>query len=162
MGVILPPRIEFTVHDKPPKKTSKESVWSKNSKQTELVVKLREKAFEECQNKGLSECYKGKIKFSLKVFAPNVSKRMDSEDYIGDLDSLVAGVLDSIQPPPEHPDFEIDPVFLEKDKVGPDFPKIIEDDAQVLEIIAIKVSSKNSSGLTWYKVTIEPVKDRGI
>jgi len=151
-------RIEFTVEGKPPKKTSRESLWSKKSKQTKLIVNLREKAFEEYHNKGLAECFIGKIKFSLKVFAPNITKRKDSEDYVGDLDSLVAGVLDSLQPPPEHPDFEIDPVFLEKDKVGPDFPKIIEDDAQVLEVIAKKVSTKDTSGLTWYRVVIEPEK----
>jgi len=67
--------------------------------------------------------------------------------------------LDSLQPPPEHPDFEIDPVFEEKDKVGPDFPKIIEDDAQVVQVTAKKISTEETSGNTFYQVVIEQKND---
>jgi len=139
------------VKGKPPKKTSKASLWSKNSNQTTLIFDLRKEAFEACNNAKIKDSIKGKIKFSLTVFAPNILKRKDSEDYVGDIDALVAGVLDSIQPPPENDGFEIDPILEVKDKVGSDFPKIIEDDAQVVYVIAKKVKADIPS----YTVVIE-------
>ena len=117
---------------------------------------LREKALEARKKAGLEKYFEVPVKFTLTVFAPNITQRKDSEDYVGDLDSLVAGVLDSLQPPPEHPDFDINPIFKETDDIELKVPLIIEDDSQVIQITAKKVSTNKTSNESFYKVVIEP------
>ena len=101
--------IDFTVDGKPPKKI-KPSLWSVNSNQTELVVKLRQKAFEASKKAGLNEPFHGPVKLTLSVYAPNILERKDRHDYLGDLDALIGGVFESLQPsPPEDNKLIIDP-----------------------------------------------------
>jgi len=94
-------KIKFKVYGKPPKKT-KPSLWSENNSQVELVRKLREKAFEESTKKRLTEPFHGPVKLTLTIYDPNPLERKDRHDYLGDLDSHIAGVFESLQPsPPE-------------------------------------------------------------
>jgi len=105
--------IEFSVNGKPPKKI-KPSLWSKNSKQTQLVLDLRQKAYEASKGE-LDEHFHGTVKLTLTVYDPNPLKRKDRHDYLGDLDAYVAGVFESLQPsPPEINKLDIDPLLKEK------------------------------------------------
>ena len=81
-------KIEFTVKGKPPKKT-KPSLWSENSKQTQLVIDLRQNAYEEIKKIGLKQHFHGPVKITLTVHDPNPLERKDRPDYLGDLDALI-------------------------------------------------------------------------
>ncbi len=144
--------IKFKVDGKPPKKGTDESIWGE--RQGKSVFMLREKALEARNKAGLDKCFEIPVKFTLTLFAPNITQRKDSEDYVGDLDSFVAGVLDSLQPPPENnPEFKINPIFLKREDIGLKVPLIIEDDSQVVQVTAKKESTNNEP---FYKVVIEP------
>jgi len=81
---------------------TKPSLWSENSNQTQLVIDLRQKAFEASKKVGLSGHLHGPVKLTLTVYDPNPLERKDRSDYLGDLDALIAGVFESLQPsPPE-------------------------------------------------------------
>ena len=144
-------RIEFTVEDKPPKKI-KPSLWSKKSKQTNLVIKLRQKAFEASKKKGLKDHFHGPVKLTLTVYDPNPLERKDRHDYLGDLDALVGGVFESLQPPPpEINKLEIHPLLKNSKEIGSHIPIIVSDDAQ----IATTVAKKRKNEKTFYTVIIE-------
>ena len=96
-------KIEFAVYGKPPKKTFTGSMWSEKSNQTELVKNLRQKAFEEIQKTKSKEPFHGPVKFTLTVYAPNIQYRKDRHDYLGDIDSLIGGVFEALQPAPTNP-----------------------------------------------------------
>jgi len=144
-------RIEFSVDGKPPKK-SKPSLWSENSPHTELVVKLRQKAFEESKKLGLNEPLHGPVKLTLTIYDPNPLERKDRHDYLGDLDSHVAGVFESLQPsPPEINKLQIDPLLKENKDISHDVALIVADDAQISTILA----KKRKDEKTFYTVIIE-------
>ena len=145
--------VKFKVDGKPPKKGTDESIQAE--RQGKSVFILREKALETRKKAGLGKCFEVPVKFTLTIFAQNITQRKDSEDYVGDLDSFIAGVLDSLQPPPEHPDFDINPIFKERDDIGLKVPLIIEDDSQVVQVTAKKESTTNKP---FYKVVIEPAQ----
>jgi len=144
-------RIEFTVDGKPPKKT-KPSLWSENSNQTELVVKLRQKAFEASKKAGLNDYFHGPVKLTLTVYDPNPLERKDRHDYLGDLDSHVAGVFESLQPsPPEINKLKIHSSLKENKKISYDVALIVADDAQIVTTVA----KKRENEKTFYIVIIE-------
>jgi len=144
-------RIEFSVDGKPPKKT-KPSLWSENSKQTDLVIKLRQKAFEASKKSGLNDHFHGPVKLTLTVYDPNPLERKDRHDYLGDLDALVGGVFESLQPsPPEINKLEIDPLLKNSKEIGSDIPIVVSDDAQIATIQA----KKRKNEKTYYTVIIE-------
>jgi len=143
--------IEFSVEGKPPKKT-KPSMWSENSPQTELVVKLRQMAFDETKIAGLNEPFHGPVKLTLTIYDPNPLERKDRHDYLGDLDSHVAGVFESLQPsPPETNKLEIHSSFKENKEIHHDVALIVADDAQISSVVAKKRKNKK----TFYTVIIE-------
>ena len=145
-----PKRVEFSVDGKPPKK-SKPSMWSQDSNQTQLVFNLRQKAYETMQKYGL-ENFHGPVKLTLTVYDPNPIERADRHDYLGDLDSLIQGVFDSLQPsPPEINNFNIHQAFKETPEIRHDVPLIIADDAQ----ITCTVSQKRKNENPYYTVLIE-------
>jgi len=133
-------QISFDVKGKPPKK----SQWGTND--ASLVIKLREKALQARKNKKLSEGYDGPVKLNLIVYAQNISdmeyKQTGDDDpkkFVGDLDSLVSGICEYLQPAPTNPDIEISPLFNGKDEIEPSVPLIIKNDSQIMEISAKKV-----------------------
>ena len=132
-------RIEFSVVGKPPKK----SQWGTDD--AHLIVKFREYALNARKNAVINECYDGPVKLNLIVYAPNIvnidykqTGDDDPQKFIGDLDSLVAGVCEYLQPAPTNPDLEIHSVFNGRDEIGPTVPLIIKNDAQIIEINAKK------------------------
>jgi len=144
--------IKFTVDGKPPKKI-KPSLWSVNSNQTDLVVKLRQKAFEASKKAGLNEPFHGPVKLTLSVYDPNPLERKDRHDYLGDLDALVGGVFESLQPsPPENNKLKIHSLFKENKEISHDVALIVADDAQ----ISTTVAKKRKNEKTFYTIIIEP------
>ncbi len=144
--------IEFTVDGKPPKKI-KPSLWSVKSNQTEMVVNLRQKAFEASKKAGLNEPFHGPVKLTLSVYDPNPLERKDRHDYLGDLDALVGGVFESLQPsPPENNKLKIHSLFKENKEISHDVALIVADDAQ----ISTTVAKKRKNEKTFYTIIIEP------
>ena len=147
--------VEFKVNDVPPKKTKgRKSCWS--GKDAKYVLTLRKHALEARKEAGMKDCFYGKVKMEIAIFAPNILQRKDSEDYIGDLDSLVAGIFESIQPGPTksiNPEVVIDPDLENNPDVGPEVPILVEDDAQVTQVIA----TKDESDSIHYTVKMESV-----
>lgn len=145
-------QIKFSVDGKPPKKSTGPSLWSENSNQTELVVNLRQKAFEASQKQGFDTHFHGPVKLELTVYAPNILERKDRHDYLGDLDALVGGVFESLQPAPKNnPELQIHPTLKNVKDIGSDVPIIVADDAQITTTIAKKRKNENAS----YTVLIE-------
>ena len=100
------------------------------------MLLLREKALEYRTREELED-FDGPVKVELIVYDPKPTSRQDTHDYHADLDSLVAGVMDSLQPAPKHPDFKMDPI-LQKENIDPKKPLLIKDDSQIVTIIARK------------------------
>ena len=134
-------KISFDVYDKPPKKSN----WGTDD--ARLVVKLRESALNARENSGVHECYNGFVKLNLIVYAPNIAdmdyKQTGDDDpkkFIGDLDSLVAGVCEYLHKGPKKGEnyFEPSSLFDDKPEIGPEVALIIGDDAQIVEINAKK------------------------
>ena len=149
-------RIEFTVDGKPPKKV-KPSLWSENSNQTQAVLDLRQKAFEASKKAKLSEHLQGPVKLTLTVYDPNPLERKDRHDYLGDLDSFIAGVFESLQPsPPETNLLKIDPLLKEKKEIRHDVALILSDDAQISTTVSQK---RKITGKPYYTVLIEKDND---
>jgi len=139
------------VYGRPPRKGGG-SCWS--GKEAEYVLKLREEALAKRTKEGLEDCFVGEVKMELTIFAPNITKRKDSSDYMGDLDSLVGGVFEAIQPGPDtemHPELIINPILKDRKDVGPEIALLVEDDAQVTHVDAKKVEGSP----TRYSVVIE-------
>jgi len=133
-------QISFDVEGKPPKK----SQWGTSD--AILVIKLREAALKSRNDAYLFPCYHGPIKLNLTVYAPNITymkyKQYGDDDpnkFIGDLDSLVSGVCEYLQPAPKDITFEPSPLFNGKNEIGPDIPLIIKNDSQIVEVCAKKM-----------------------
>lgn len=132
-------RVEFSVNGKPPKKTTG-SLWSERSNQTELVLNLRQKAFDASQKAGFDAILHGSVKLTLTVYAPNILERKNRHDYLGDLDALVGGVFEALQPAPNtNPDLKVHSMLKNAKNVGSDIALIVGDDAQIASIVANKV-----------------------
>lgn len=145
------PRVEFSVDGKPPKKT-KPSLWSVNSNQTQLVIDLRKKAYESAKDAGLEGHFHGPVKLTLHVYDPNPFERIDKHDYLGDLDALVGGIFESLQPaPPEVNNLEIHQKLKQIAEIRHDVALIVSDDAQISTTDAKKRKHEKS----FYTVEIE-------
>jgi len=144
-------RIEFSVDGKPPKKT-KPSLWSQKSKQTTQVVNLRKAALKALGEDGLDDRFHGPVKLTLTVYDPNPLERKDRHDYLGDLDGLVAGVFESLQPsPPETNKLKIHSLLKQNKEISHNVALIVADDAQIATTVAKKRENKKS----FYTVIIE-------
>jgi hypothetical protein len=111
-----------------------------------LIIKFREEALKARTKAELLECFHEPVKLNLIVYAPNTTdmkyKQTDDNDpikYVGDLDSLVAGVCEYLQPAPTNPDTKINPIFNEKREIGPAVALLVENDSQIVEINAKKI-----------------------
>ena len=131
--------IEFNVSGKLPKKSN----WGKDD--AELIVQFRESALKARNDAGISEGYEGPVKLTLTIYAPNITdmdyKQTGDDDpkkFIGDLDSLVAGASEYLQPAPNNPDLDFHSIFNGRDDIAPHIPLIIKNDAQIVKIEAKK------------------------
>jgi len=145
--------ISFDVKGKPPKKSN----WDTDD--TYLVIKFREEALKARTNAGLSDCFRKSVKLNLIVYAPNTTEINyiqtgddDPKKYVGDLDSLVAGICEYLQPAPNNPELDFGH-FDGKNEIGPKVALIIENDSQIAEINAKKLHDETLH----YHVEIEPL-----
>jgi len=133
-------RISFDVEGKPPKKSN----WGKED--ANLVIKFREEALKARTKEKLDDCFYDSVKLNLIVYSPNITEMNykqtgddDPKKFVGDLDSLVAGVCEYLQPAPNNPDRKINPILQEKKEIGPEVALIIKNDSQIVEINAKKI-----------------------
>ena len=135
-------RIEFTVDGNPPKK-NKPSMWSKDSLQTKKVLDLRQKAYD--SSRGVEIFHEGPVKLILTIYDSNPLERLGRNDYLGDLDALIGGVCDALQPaPPENNKLQIHDSFKEKNEIRHDVELIIADDAQITTTVSRKRKNKKT------------------
>ena len=132
--------IIFDVEDKPPKKSN----WGKDD--ADLVIKFREEALKARTEAKHSDCFYESVKLNLIVYAPNPTdmklKQTGDDDpnrYVGDLDSLVAGVCEYLQQAPTSDTLTINPILKAKKEIGPDVALIVKNDSQIVEINAKKM-----------------------
>ena len=144
-------RVEFTVMDIPPKKHGEKSMWALES-EARRVASLRRKAFDTRLKTGLTEPFRSLVALELKVLVPK--PQLES---IGDLDSFIAGVCDSLQAadPGVHPH----PVV---EDTAPEQALLIENDAKVLSITARKIAVDETQKVH-YEVAVETLtKDTAV
>ncbi|MBI5146458.1 MAG: hypothetical protein HZA84_04485 [Thaumarchaeota archaeon] len=148
-------KIRFEVEGKPPQK----SQWGTSD--AILVINLREAALKARTKAGRDKCFTTPVKLKLIVYAPNIDKRNyvqngdnDEKRYVGDLDSLVAGVCDYLRPGPKRGEnnFERSKLFDDKPEIDTDVALMVEDDSQIVSIVAEK-----RSGKLHYVIEIEPI-----
>lgn len=149
-------KIIFKVDGKPPPK----SQWS--GTHANLVIKLRRAALE-ARTKAQEDVFDFPVKLKLQVYASNLNDRYyrqlgdeDKKRYVGDLDSLIAGICDYLSPAPVKPGqnkFSPSPLFEKFPEIGPTIPIIIRDDSQIQSIVAEKIFSEKP----YYVVEIEPI-----
>ena len=149
-------KIVFKVDGKPPQK----SAWGDDAP---LVIDLRNAALKARTKIGLDKCITTPVKLKLDVYAPNIDNRDyrqteddDEQRYIGDLDSLIAGVCDYLSRSPEEPgrnNFVPSLLFNSYPEIAPTIPLIIKDDSLIKIINAKKIISKK----TYYVVEIESI-----
>ena len=147
--------IIFKVDGKPPQK----SEWGGDD--ANLVIKLRKAALKARIKTGRDRCITSLVKLNLIVYAPNIDDRDykqtgddDEKRFIGDLDSLIAGVCDYLSRAPEEPgrnNFQPNSLFDQEPEIGPTIPLIIKDDSQIKIISAEKIISEK----LFYVVKIE-------
>jgi len=147
-------KLSFPVGGKPPKKDGGNSLWSEKSKQSTLVFKLRTEAVNAKKQAGLKGPIQGNLKLELKVFSPYITYN-DQHNHVGDLDTLVAGVFEAIQPAPKNETLNPNPLFKTNPDVDPKIPIITEDDSQIISIQAEKIKSDK----TYYTVLIETISN---
>ena len=143
-------RIEFTVTGYPPKKHGEKSMFAQ-SYEAPRVASLREKTLEARKQAGFNEPFDCLVALELQIFVPK--PQLES---IGDLDSFIAGVCDSLQ--------VVDPQVLPyldetlRGLNGGDHPRhalLIANDAKVASIMARKVALGENQKVH-YTVAIEP------
>ncbi|NQV91256.1 hypothetical protein HQ489_02170 [Candidatus Woesearchaeota archaeon] len=145
--------IEFRVEGKPPKKDGSQSLWSERSNQALLVFNLREKAFEAKQTAKIEGSFSGLVKIKISIFAPFITIN-DQHQHVGDLDNLVAGIFESIQPASNNETLTPNKIFDQNPDVAPHIALLIDDDSQVVSLSAEKIKSN----LNYYVVEIESIE----
>jgi hypothetical protein len=144
-------RVEFTVLGRPPKKHGEKSMWARRD-EAPFVASLRKEAFEARLKTGLTNPFHSWVALELQVSVPETQL-----ESIGDLDSFIAGVCDSLQAA----DSKVLPYLHEtlrklKEEAHPKYALLIANDAKVVSIIARKVALKKNQRV-YYKITIEPL-----
>ena len=101
----------------------------------------------------LTKPFHGPVKLTLTIYDPNPLDRKDRHDYLGDLDSHIAGVFESLQPSPlEINKFKVDPRLKENNDIRNDKELIVADDAQISTVLAKK---QKNEGEPFYIVVVE-------
>ena len=145
-------RLQFEVTGRPPRKSGAKSCWA--SDEANYVLELRLKALEAKHNENLLEPITTSVRIKLTIFSPNITDRSNSQTYLGDLDTFIAGVFESLQPA----DSKVIPndIFNGNDEIHPSKPLILYDDAQVVEVLAKKIKD----GSEYYSVVIETLEKK--
>lgn len=147
-------KVEFVVRDIPPKKDGALSMWNTDAPR---IISLRKAAFDAKKEAGLDECILSPVKLEVTVFASRFELTRYSGVYIGDLDTLIAGICDGLQAASSNTPIKHD-LF---DKTGipeihPEHKLLLADDAQVMSIVAQKILLDNSER-AYYQIVLEVI-----
>ena len=145
-------KIKFTVEGKPPKKDGSQSLWGEKSPYAPLVFQFRENAFEAKREAGMNNVFEGLVKIKISIFAPYLTIK-DHHQHVGDLDNLVAGIFESMQPSSKNDTLKHHKIFDQNPDVEPSIPLLIADDSQIVTLSAKKIKSDK----TFYEVEIEDI-----
>ncbi len=148
-------KIEFIVRDIPPKKDGAKSMWLKDS-EAPRIISLRKAALDAMKKASLNGCILSPVKLEVTVFAPSSQFIRKSGNYIGDLDTLIAGICDGLQAahsntPIAHALFQ----SLQTPEIHPKHKLLLDDDAQVMAIVAKKIHLDNSQ--PYYQIVLEVI-----
>ncbi len=149
-------RVEFKVMGRPPRKHGEKSMWARCD-EAPFVASLRTEALEARLKSGYNRPFDSLVALELRVFVPK--SKLES---IGDLDSFITGVCDSLQPA----DPKVSPYLDEtlqglREEARPNYALLITNDAKVVSINAKKVAKEENEKLH-YKVAIETVSEDNI
>ncbi len=146
-------KISFRVCGKPPKKSSGGSIWTGESR-SEQVLDLRRSAAGEKKRINMEYPMRGPLRIKLTIHSSqDITKKEDTHNYIGDLDSLVAGVCDALRKADENVTPHVR--FNQYKEVDPKKPLIIEDDSNITAIEASKIKDTEE----YYTVTVEEIRN---
>jgi len=148
---MMPMKLRLLVDGRPPRKSGAKSCWA--SDEANYVLKLRLKVLEAKKQANLLEPITTPVRIELTIFSPNITDRSNSQTYLGDLDTFVAGVCESLQPA----DSKVIPnvIFQGEEEVHPHKPLVLIDDAQVVEVLAKKLEGEPER----YSLVIETLEE---
>ncbi len=141
-------KMRVEMDGRPPNKRKAKSIW--RGPMAERVLNLRLAILEEKKKSGIRGPIKQRIRMMLNVYGPNIDNPKLPQTYVGDIDSLVAGICDSIRKA-DHNMVRPSPAFEDHPEVGHDKPLLITDDSQVVRVAA----TKSESGRDRYVLVIE-------
>jgi len=141
-------RIAFTVQGPPPMKRGEKSMWARKDQAPRVAV-LRKEALAARKLAGFDSPFSGAVRLEIQVFVPEAKFRS-----IGDLDNLITGVCDALQPAAAKVLPYLHPVFLEdhNEQIHPTRSILFEDDSQVVSIVANKVITEGPE--VYYSVEV--------
>ena len=147
--------IVFSVKGTPPNNKNNKSMWGVES-QIESIIHLRMSALIALNEAGFSDPFNSHVYISLTINAPE-----DRIEKNIDLDNLISGVCDALQPKPGNPDIKVHERFNNPDfaDIHPDKPILFYNDNQIYGIEATKSKEETSC----YTVTLrtEPKESSG-
>ena len=149
-------RIEFTVQGYPPKKEGAKSMWQKDS-EVQRIIDMRKEAFAAMQQIGLNGCIQTSVKLEVTIYAPSHQFIRGSGYYMGDLDTLLAGIFDALQA--AHSNTPIAHALFQSSQVPQIHPRnnlLLNDDAQIMSVVAKRVSL-NQGQQAFYEVALETI-----
>ena len=148
-------KISFRVYGKPPKKSSGPSIWSSKERSCQ-VLDLRRSAAEAKGKSSAEYPLKGLLKLKLIIHYKYITKTDSQHEYIGDLDSLAAGVCDALKKAGDN--VKPHARFDQYKETDPKKPLIIEDDSNITVIEASKIKDTAE----YYTVTVEEIRNSGV
>ena len=137
--------IAFRVEGLPPKKDSGDSIWGKNSNQTEQLIMLR---------KQVCEAMDGRSPLNRNICLRLCVHVGHGDGRTADIDNFVGGVCDGLGAAPKNIWKCLHPSFLKGENldVHPRKRIAIYDDSRVVKIYAEKIVE---SGESWYGIEAE-------
>lgn len=127
-------------------------MWSTEN-QVPLIIELRKQALAARNLAGINEPLASQLSLELKLFGSQ--KELDE---IGDLDSVLSGVCDALQPIPNNPTLDPSKLFDSPDltEISPEKAILFVNDSRLCKLIAEKRKTNRDK---YYSVTIKPIKD---
>jgi hypothetical protein len=140
-------RIEFIVHDIPPKKHGEKSMWDHPTEVPRLIL-LRKQAFQAMKEMGLRDCLRSLITLELTLYVPR-----SNLESIGDLDNFITGVCDGLQA--AHSNIKkFHEAFSRYADIHPTRTLLIENDSRIVSIQAKKEINPEDDGV-FYKIAVQ-------
>jgi len=127
-------------------------MWSTEN-QAPLIIELRKQALAARNLAGINEPLLSQLSLELKLFG--TQKELDE---IGDLDNVLSGVCDALQPKPNNPTLDPSTLFDHQGltEISPEKAILFVNDSKLYKLIAEKRKTKRDK---YYSVTVKPIND---